>query len=314
MNHRRRLAVFLTGALLAGAAGAQVATPADGGQAYCGREGVWIQILGSGGGELDDRRAASSYVVWIDGKARLLVDAGPGASVRFDEAGGRLADLDAVLFTQLHADHSSDFAGLITGAQLGNREQPLPVYGPEGNEFMPSTSELMLRLFGPRGAFPLLADFLTYKTSGFRVKAHNVSTTGTRASTRFSNERMRVSVIPVEHGPIPALAWRVQIGSQSLVFTGDFNNRSNRMPSFAEATDALVVSHVIPEVARGASRDLHLLPSQIGRIAKQADVRMVILGQRMNRTRGRESQTREAIESSYEGPLIFANELECWGL
>ena len=75
-----------------------------------------------------------------------------------------------------------------------------------------------------------------------------------------------------------------------------------------------MVSHTIPEVARGAARDLHLLPSQIGRIAKQANVRMVILGQRMNRTRGRESQTREAIESNYEGPLLYANELECWGL
>ena len=64
----------------------------------------------------------------------------------------------------------------------------------------------------------------------------------------------------------------------------------------------------------GAARDLHLLPTQIGRIADQANARMVILGQRMNRTRGRESQTREAIESSYTGPLMYANDLECWGL
>jgi ribonuclease BN (tRNA processing enzyme) len=75
-----------------------------------------------------------------------------------------------------------------------------------------------------------------------------------------------------------------------------------------------VVSHTIPEVARGAARDVHLLPSQIGRIAMQAEVRMVILGQRMNRTRGRESQTREAINRNYEGALIYSNELECWGL
>jgi len=57
---------------------------------YCGLEGNWIQILGSGGAELDDRRAGVSYIVWIDGKAKLLVDAGPGTAVRFDEAGAKI--------------------------------------------------------------------------------------------------------------------------------------------------------------------------------------------------------------------------------
>ena len=41
---------------------------------------------------------------------------------------------------------------------------------------------------------------------------------------------------------------------------------------------------------------------------------MLILGHRMNRTRGRESQSREAIEAHYSGALIFADDLECWGL
>ena len=285
---------------------------------YCGVEGNWVQILGSGGGELDDKRAGVSYVVWMDGKAKVLVDAGPGTSTRFDESGAKLEDLDVVLFTQLQAIHTADLIDLIAGAQLGRRDRPLPVYGPDGNELMPSTQELVTRLIGPRGAYPLLADFLTYKTGGFRVKAHNVAATGVRPGTRFSNEHMRISSVPVNHGPLPALAWRVQLtgeeGEQSIVFTGDFNNRKNLIPEFAKDTDALVVSHTIPEVARGAARDVHLLPSQIGRIAEQANARMVILGQRMNRTRGRESQTREAIESSYDGNLIYSNDLECWGL
>ncbi|MEM7220469.1 MAG: MBL fold metallo-hydrolase [Pseudomonadota bacterium] len=290
------------------------ATAALGPGKYCGAEGVWIQILGSGGGELDDRRAGASYLLWIDGKARLLVDASPGAANQVDLAGGRLADIDAVLLTQLHASHTADLPDLILGAQLGNRERPLPLYGPDGNEYMPSTVEFLSRLIGPKGAYPLLQDFLTFKPSGFRVKAHNAPATGTRPGTRFTNERMRISSIPVNHGPLPALAWRVQVGAQSMVFTGEFNNRKNLMPEFAQGTDALVFSHTIAEVSRGALRDLHILPSQIGRIAKQADARMVILGQRMNRTRGRESQTREAIETQWDGPLIYGNDLECWGL
>jgi ribonuclease BN (tRNA processing enzyme) len=86
------------------------------------------------------------------------------------------------------------------------------------------------------------------------------------------------------------------------------------MPEFAKDADALVIHHAIPDNARGAARDLHVTPTQIGQIAAQAGVRMVILGHRMNRTRGRESQSREAIEKNFTGPLIFANDLECWGL
>lgn len=313
-NCVQRGSQFLAALVLATCALPALAANTDSKGNYCGIEGNWIQILGSGGAELNDRRAGVSYIVWMEGKAKLLVDAGPGTAVRFDEAGAKLEDLDAIVFTQMQAAHSSDLIDFIAGAQLGRRDRPLPVYGPDGNDVMPSTSQVVNRLIGPGGAYPLLADFLTYKSGGFRVKAHNVSASGKRPGTRFTNEHMRLSTVPVNHGPIPALAWRVQLGEQSIVFTGDFNNRKNLIPEFAKGSDALVVSHTIPEVARGAARDLHLLPSQIGRIAKQAGVRMVILGQRMNRTRGRESQTREAIELNYTGPLLYANELECWGL
>jgi ribonuclease BN (tRNA processing enzyme) len=103
-------------------------------------------------------------------------------------------------------------------------------------------------------------------------------------------------------------------GRQSIVFTGDFSNRRNVMAEFAAGADALVIHHAIPEGTRGEATDLHVTPSQIGRIAAQAGVRMVILGHRTTRTRGLESISRSAIEDHYEGPVIFANDLECWGL
>ena len=118
----------------------------------------------------------------------------------------------------------------------------------------------------------------------------------------------------MHHGSVPTLAWRVETQGLSVVFAGDFSNRKNVMAEFAADADALVVSHAEPEHARGEARDRHVTPSQIGRIAEQAAARMVILGHRMNRTRGRESQSREAIEAHYSGALIFADDLECWGL
>lgn len=282
---------------------------------YCGTSGVWIQVLGAGGAELDDRQAGSSFVVWIDDHARLLVDTGPGSAAAFDRARADFTDLDAIAFTHLHADHSSDFPAFVAGSRLLDRKRPLPVLGPAGNDEFPDTETFVERMIGREGAYPYLSDFLTYRAdAGYKINARNVPATGQRRWSRFGTQYIRLSAIPVNHANTPAVAWRVEASGQVIVFAGDFNNEKNVIPKFAEGADALVVSHAIPETARGNARDRYAIPSQLGSVAKQANVRMLILAHRMNRTRGRETQSRTAIEEHYTGPLIFANDMECWGL
>ena len=98
--------------------------------AVCPGSGPAVQVLGSGGPQTADKRASSAYLVWLDGKARVLVDAGGGSALRFGEAEARMADLDAVAFTHFHADHSSDFPALVKSSYFESRERPLPVFGP----------------------------------------------------------------------------------------------------------------------------------------------------------------------------------------
>lgn len=314
----RQRSILQIAAVLSALCFAALLTPgalAAEGSRQCGPEGVWVQILGAGGSELDDGQSGSSYLVWIDNQARLLVDTGPGSSLRFDESGAAFRDLDTIVFTQLHADHTADFPAYVEGSEFAERDRPLPVYGPEGNADHPDTETFISRLIGPSGAYAYLQDFLSHRSrGGYKINPRNVPATGQRRWARFGNETLRLSSIPVTHGDVPAIAWRVEIGDQSIVFTGDFNNTKNVMPEFAAGADALVVTHAIPDNARGEARDFHVTPTQIGRIATQAQVRMVILSHRTNRTRGRESMSRSAIEAEYMGPLIFANDLECWGI
>ena len=44
--------------------------------------GLVLQVLGSGGPVADDDRASSAYLVWHDGRARVLVDAFRFSNVR----------------------------------------------------------------------------------------------------------------------------------------------------------------------------------------------------------------------------------------
>lgn len=281
---------------------------------YCGEQGVWIQILGAGGPEIDDNHASASYIVWKDRKARLLIDPAPGSALLFDLAQGDYADLDAILITHLHVDHAGGLPAFVKGSRFGDREEPLRILGPSGDGPYPDTVEFVERLVGSQGAFAYLAGSLEGKMDGERLLPEAIPSKGRRVWNRFGTENLRVAAVPVNHGPVPAVAYRVDIDGERIVFTGDFNNEKNTLPAFAEGASALVIHHAIPESARGTARTLHIRPSQIGRLAATINPRFVVLGHRMSRTRGVESLSRQAIEESYDGSLLFASELECWGL
>ena len=172
------------------------------------------------------------------------------------------------------------------------------------------------RLIGPLGAYPYLADFLTYKSrGGYKLSPRNVPATGRRRWARFGNEHFRLSAIPVQHGTIPAIAWRVEIGDQLIVFAGSLQQRQERNRRVCQrCRRAGGQPRDSGQRARPGQPSFFATPSQIGRVASQAGVRMLILGHRTNRTRGVESQSRAAIEAEYSEPLLFANDLECWGL
>jgi ribonuclease BN (tRNA processing enzyme) len=241
---------------------------------------------------------------------------GAGSQVGFEKSGASFDTIEAIAFTQLRPDHSADLPAYIGAAQSDTREQRLTIMGPTGDGGInPSTRELIERLFGPQGAYPHLADAFKPRSSlGYRVRSIDVPASGSKRWARYQTERVKMTAIPVHHGDIPALAWRIEIAGQSIVITGSFNNSKNLAATFAKDADALVVSHAIPENSRGVLRDLYARPSQLGRVANQADARMMILGHRNVRTRGRESLSRNAIEENYDGTILFANDGECWGL
>jgi Metallo-beta-lactamase superfamily len=138
---------------------ARALVPLDAGAAPCSRQGVELQVLGSGGPELEDKRASSSYIVWQDGRPRILVDSGGGSALRFGQADAQVAQLDAILFSHLHIDHSADFAAVIKSSYFEERHRVLPVYGPSGNTEFPSTTQFVASLFDrKRGASTAISE------------------------------------------------------------------------------------------------------------------------------------------------------------
>src|SRR5579862_5665026 len=89
-----------------------------------------ILVLGSGGPGATGR-AASSYLVSVDGVPRILIDAGPGSFVRLGEAKVSLSKTDIVLLTHLHIDHAGEIPGLFKArAVAGSGPITFNVWGP----------------------------------------------------------------------------------------------------------------------------------------------------------------------------------------
>ena len=284
------------------------------GDSPCQAPGIHLQVLGSGGPELNDRRASSSYLVWQDGKARVLVDMGAGSMLRFEQAGARINDLDVILLTHLHVDHSADLPALIKGSYFTGRAKDLTVYGPTGNRLMPATDIFLKDLFGEEnGAFRYLGSYLTGEDE-YKLQAVDVPAVGKEGQWVFDASDLRFTAVPVHHGPIPALAWRVEIAGYSLVFSGDMNGDNHTLAGLATGADLLVAHHAIPEGAGGAARELHMPPSVIGRIAREAGVKRIVLSHRMLRTLGREAESERIIREHYTGPLAFADDGQCFSL
>jgi ribonuclease BN (tRNA processing enzyme) len=301
------LCLLILSSLLAGAASPIRA------QACGGHPGVTLQVLGSGGPELQDKRASSSYLVWEDGKARVLVDAGGGSALRFGETGATVSQLDVMLFSHFHVDHSGDFAALVKSSWFEDRKRALPIYGPPANEFMPSTEEFVADFFGgKRGAYRYLSELFERGEEGsYKMEPHSVAANSGVAQV-LRNGDLALSAVRVIHGGVPALAWRVEAGGKVLVFSGDTNGEGEGIVNLARAADLFVAHNAVPEGATGVERRLHMPPSVIGQIASDARAKSLVLSHRMLRTLGKEEQTRAEIKKRYAGPIAFANDLDCF--
>jgi ribonuclease BN (tRNA processing enzyme) len=274
-----------------------------------------VQVLGSGGPELKDKRASSSYLIWDNGHARVIVDAGGGSALRFGESGAQMSDVDVMLFSHFHIDHSGDFPALVFSSWFGNRTRPLPVYGPPGNEYMPSTTEFVHDLFSdPHGAWRYLSEMVDPgQTDSYKLQPHDV-VAGSTPLVVLRNGDMALYAVRVIHGAFPALAWRVQMGGKRIVFSGDTNGDGDGLTQLALNADLFVAHNAVPEGATGVERRLHMPPSVIGVTAANAHVRQLVLSHRMLRTLGseKENQTREEIRLHYGGPLALSNDLDCY--
>ena len=273
-------------------------------------KGAALQVLGSGGPIADDARASSAYLVWLDGRSRVLIDAGGGAFLRFGEAGARFEDLDFVGISHLHTDHSADLPALLKSGSFAGRDRPLPIAGPVGDGVFPGLEAFLEALLnGESGAYGYLSSFLDGTNNTPMLLPREVA--NGKAQQVHRGERIEVTAMRVPHGIVPAVAFRVQAGAQQFVFASDQNLGDPAFVEFASDSDVLVMHMVVPEDVEGIGRRLHAPPSLIGDIAGRAQPGTLVLSHFMARSLRDLDDNVARVRRAYDGRIELAEDLGC---
>ena len=282
------------------------------GHAACAGGGVQVQVLGSGGPIADDDRAASAYLVWVDGAARALIDAGSGAVLRFGQADADFADLDVIGLSHFHTDHAGDLPALLKSGSFTDRERDLWIAGPDGSRLFPGLDRFLEGLFDPDdGVYRYLSGFLD-GTGGLPVlRRTQVPGSASTPVAVFESDDLVVDALPVPHGIVPALAYRVRTGDVTLVFGGDQNGTNPRFLEFARDAAVLVIHMAGPEGVRGPASRLHAQPGVIGEVAEAARADTLVLSHLMARSLRELDENVAIVRSRYAGRVVVAADMAC---
>jgi ribonuclease BN (tRNA processing enzyme) len=288
-------------------------------------------VLGTASGPSSEaERAQPANALLVRGQL-YLVDAGDGAVQQLARAGLRLPAVRAVFLSHLHFDHTG---GML--AVVGLRMQ-LEVRGP-------------LRVFGPPGAQAfidgLLAASVPAMRAGYGIPGQpwsaDIDVMELSDGDSLAIDGFRVTVAENTHfilpdgdpGPAPgvSLSYRFDLADRAIVYTGD-TGPSEALADLARGADLLVsemidvdsvLAFMRPPGARAQTPSdepptgfawhmhaHHMTPTQVGELARMAQVRRLVITHFAPNPASPEDAQRylNEIGENFEGDAELASDL-----
>ncbi len=240
-------------------------------------------ILGSGTCVPVPSRGAAGYL-FRAGAAAFLVDAGPGTLKALAAQGQDIMDLELVLLSHLHPDHTLDLATLLQAANSTpgtRRSRPLLLAGCQG------LSTFVSKLWG-------LYDGL--EPDGYTLEIREL----VPGATRFSQEWTLTAGLS-GHTP-ESLCYRFEHQGRSIVYSGDAT-RNGDLVTVARGADLLICECSLPD---GWKTPDHLTAGQAGAIARDAMVGALVLTHLY--PPALEADVVAQARSAYDGPVVLASD------
>src|SRR5947208_4134538 len=189
-----------------------------------------LSVLGSGVPNADPHRVSAGYVLSIDGKPRILLDAGGGTFERIGRSGLDVSSLEQILLTHMHIDHTSDLPAIIMHLYMCDRKEPIAVTGPterprndaaaQNASPQPGAIEFVRLLFGPDGAWRYMNTF-----EGFGINVRETPSAPSDPTVHsVPVDRVLADLVVWIHavcfprGMLPAVAFHIECGKASVLY------------------------------------------------------------------------------------------------
>ncbi len=306
------LAGFVSGAPLAGRA----EEPAS----------LTFTTLGTNSGPIPDADRFEPANLVRYGDDVVLVDVGDGAVDQLARAGVGIGDLDAVVISHLHFDHTGGLFGLLSLRFQSGYMGPLTLYGPPGTK---ATVDALLAAIEPgRSAVATMRAKATGEPdSGLTVvelAADSKISIGAISITAAENSHY--DTLPEKERPL-SLSYRFDAPGRSILYTGD-TGPSARVETLCKGVDLLVSEIMDPKLAiahiklrrpdvpafawpvvESHFRKEHLSPEAVGKLATACGAKALVLTH-IALERDELAGAREAIAKGYGGTMTFAEDLQ----
>jgi len=261
------------------------------------------------------------------GEQFILADVGDGAPEQLAKAGVRLGQVQTVLISHLHFDHTGGLFAFLSLRFQSRQNGPLAIYGP------PGTRELVVKLFeamraGERAADTMGPSLFGRPDAGVEVVEIHDASTVTVGQVRISaveNSHFQTLGPPSPNRPV-SLSYRFDVPGRSIVYTGD-TGPSERLEQFCRGADllvseimdpALAVAKIIkaypkapPEAAKAVEAHFrleHLHPTEVGKLAAACGVKSLVATHNALERDELEGARRQ-IAAEFKGAVVMAEDL-----
>jgi len=267
--------------ILAGLAGFAVAAGRAPGALGQPRKGTRLILLGTKGGPRVGGSRKNPSTLLLINDVPYVVDCGAGTSQQLLAAGVALSRVRHVLLTHLHSDHVLEYGPLVYNAWAAGLRSRMDAYGPPPLksvtqafwEYVRFDVDTRIEDEGRPDPRPMLV-VNEFDAPGVVMQ----------------NDDVKVTSATVLHPPIKhAYAYRFDTKDRSIVISGD-TNYSPALIALARGADVLLHEILyLPALDRLLARtpnavtlrkhivDSHTSAEDVGRVAAQAQVKMLVL-------------------------------------
>jgi ribonuclease BN (tRNA processing enzyme) len=211
-----------------------------------------LTILGSGTCVPYHRRGSSAYALQLS-QSTILLDCGNGATWKLGKVGINYLDIDYILITHFHPDHTSDLIPFLFATKYSyesTREKPLHLWGPPGfGRFFSALTEAYRDWIVPEELSVNEIEYDRIQLGDFVLRTAHT------------------------HHTENSLAYRIDSEGKSLVYTGD-TDYSESLVELADNADILLIECSMPDDLKVEG---HLTPAVVAKITNESGAKKIIL-------------------------------------